>query len=225
MTTTRPLQGWAAVGAVLALILTATSFTMPAAAASSAHAVGLAALTPCNANDYDSRVRKVKGGDIVIKLSHVEEFTYPGRTVFKRNTGEKTKAYARVASGLSGSAKGKVGGSGVLKKILKIYGEASGEYGFTSKKLSVTRSKVKTKTRTKLVIPRATTVAWYRGFTTVRGTAKVSYCDAINGTGDGTVKWLKAKWKSFGHRGQGGQRCDKDAQGKVAAAAKKVVCT
>ena len=76
----------------------------------------------------------------------------------------------------------------------------------------------------KQVIPKATSVVIYAGRLAARGTAKYSYCSALEGSGEGYVKWGKMRWNSYGPRGTGAQRCDLKAQAKIAAAAKSAMC-
>ena len=121
-------------------------------------------------------------------------------------------------------ASASVKASGLFKKVVSIYGEANAVTYLTTKLGSTSKESYDITVYKKQVIPKATSVVIYAGRLAARGTAKYSYCSALEGSGEGYVKWGKMRWNSYGPRGTGAQRCDLKAQAKIAAAAKSAMC-
>jgi hypothetical protein len=127
---------------------------------------------------------------------------------------------------VTSTASATIGASGMLKKVVSIWGEATGTLEM---RLDVGNTKTLAKTITSdvtMTIPKATSVAWFRGYRYVGGTFDYSYCFWTTGmpAGYGVVKWDQGRFSSYGYPGSGGQRCDLAPQDPIAAAAKRTVC-
>ncbi|MAO80134.1 hypothetical protein [uncultured Nocardioides sp.] len=178
---------------------------------------------PCNAKGFKSKVKDVKGSPYVA-LTRLTERTWPGKHVIKKQTTFSSSKSNNFSAKGEYKASASVKASGLFKKVVSIYGEANAATYLTTKLGSTSKESYDITVYKKQVIPKATSVVIYAGRLAARGTAKYSYCSALEGSGEGYVKWGKMRWNSYGPRGTGAQRCDLKAQAKIAAAAKSAMC-
>ncbi|CAN5583041.1 hypothetical protein BH11ACT8_BH11ACT8_17650 [soil metagenome] len=208
--------------AALAAVSTAAFSAVPAHAAApdAASARGKA----CNAHSYTTKVTNVTGS-IGVKLTRLNGVVYPGRTKITKNTFVKSKTSSFATTSLHAEGGAELGGSGVLKKVVKIFGSAHGSVEYYDKSSNTKSDTKRIYSHTATTIPKASTVAWFKGYQTAKGKGKVSYCDAIEGSGEGFVKSYTAVWKTYATFSvEGAQRCDLGAPNPVAKAAKTAVC-
>ena len=178
---------------------------------------------PCNAHGYQTKVRDVRG-ETFVKLTRLRSITYPGPKTIKKGTRIKSAHNYSIDANVKASGGLELGAGVVLKKIVNVFGKTHGEVSWAVRVTdNGSESKVIT-LHTKLRIPRATSVVYFSGWMGAHGTASYSYCDAIEGSGEGYVKWQKASWHTYGGRGSGGQNCRVKAYDKIAAAAKNAMC-
>jgi hypothetical protein len=179
---------------------------------------------PCNAHGYKTKVRGVDG-HVFVKLTRLAEKTYPGPTTIKKGTRvHSTQSYS-IDANVTAEGGLELGAGAVLKKIVNVFSKVHSEVSWA---VHVTGNKNESKVITmhrKVKIPHATSVVFFAGWMGAKGTGEYSYCDAIEGSGEGYVKWQKASWHTFGGRGSGGQDCRVKAYGQIAAAAKSAMCT
>lgn len=196
----------------------------PAQANESKTATGVAVkATSCNPQKYASRYKEVRGS-VQRRLSHVETEGIPGRKTIERGEQRNVNHTATFGANVTHSGQVVAGGSGMLKKVISIYGEASQQFGFTGSYSRTTTRNVTVTNKETMAIQGPTAVVWYRGWKVVSGTFKRSYCHALNAR-SGDVRWRSYRWKSYGVKEYGGQRCDRAAHTSVQKLAKRVGCS
>jgi len=200
-------------------VLIATSL----AAAPAADAAAAPHGTPCNAHGFESKARDVQGKTFV-KLTRSRTISYSGPQTIRK--GKRIQSDHAWSIDANASAKGglEIGASGVLKKVVKIFSNIHTEATWFA---HVTDNSSESKTivlNHRMRVRHATSVVFFAGWFGAKGTAMYSYCDAIEGSGEGYVKWQKASWHTFGGRGSGAQDCRVTAYDRIAQAAKDRFC-
>ncbi|MCM0622133.1 hypothetical protein [Nocardioides bruguierae] len=213
-------------GSIITAALLATAvLTGPTASAAEAEprADPAARGKACNVNTYVYRVRNVTGKESVV-LTRLREKSYPGRKVVKRGTTYRSQNNKRVSAGIKARYKAEVEAAVVLRKLVKGAAGIGTQVDWKMRVANNRTESVKITVKKRTVIPKATSVAWYNGRLVARGTGEYSWCDAIEGSGEGFVKWSSVRWRTFGPKGSGGARCDLEPQSKFSEAAHAAVC-